>query len=91
MLWHMLDGWVIEMEVREVALFRNGRNQAIRIPREFELDGTTALISKEAGQLIIKPLPPKSRLLETLARLEPLAEGLPDIEDPFISDDVIFE
>ncbi|MFM2450967.1 MAG: hypothetical protein RIS44_3417 [Pseudomonadota bacterium] len=24
---------------RPVSLFRNGRNQAVRIPREFELDG----------------------------------------------------
>ena len=29
---------MIEPE-RRVRLFRNGRNQALRIPREFELDG----------------------------------------------------
>lgn len=77
------------MELCQVALFRNGRNQAIRIPREFERDAAGTLISKKAGQLIIKPLTYKSRLLETLAQLEPLAEGLPDIDDPLIDDDVI--
>ena len=29
---------------RHVSLFRNGRNQAVRIPREFELEGTEAII-----------------------------------------------
>jgi hypothetical protein len=29
---------------RHVRLFRNGRNQALRIPREFELEGEEALI-----------------------------------------------
>ena len=31
---------------RHVSLFRNGRNQAVRIPREFELEGTEAIIRK---------------------------------------------
>ena len=32
---------------RHVRLFRNGRNQALRIPREFELEGEEAIIRKE--------------------------------------------
>jgi len=31
---------------RHVRLFRNGRNQALRIPREFELEGNEAIIHK---------------------------------------------
>jgi len=31
---------------RHVRLFRNGRNQAPRIPREFELEGDEALVQK---------------------------------------------
>jgi len=29
---------------RHIRLFRNGRNQALRIPREFELEGKEAII-----------------------------------------------
>ena len=33
--------------VRHVRLFRNGRNQALRIPREFEFDADEATVRKE--------------------------------------------
>ena len=33
-------------EERHVRLFRNGRSQAVRIPREFELPGNEATIRK---------------------------------------------
>ena len=52
---------------RHVSLFRNGRNQAVRIPREFELEGTEALIRKEGGRLIIEPNGSRHRLLALLA------------------------
>lgn len=67
---------------RHVSLFRNGRNQAIRIPREFELEGTEAIIRKEGTRLIIEPVPPRSSLLTLLAGWTPLDEGLPEIADP---------
>jgi antitoxin VapB len=41
---------------RHVRLFRNGRNQALRIPREFELDGDEAIIRKEGDRLIVEPV-----------------------------------
>jgi len=34
---------------RRVRLFRNGRNQALRIPREWELDADEALVRSEDG------------------------------------------
>jgi antitoxin VapB len=58
---------------RRVKLFRNGRNQAVRIPREFELPGEDALMRKEGNRLIIEPAPPRS-LLAVLDTLEPLDE-----------------
>lgn len=67
---------------RHVSLFRNGRNQAIRIPREFELAGTEAIIRKEGERLIIEPAPPRARLLALLAGWEPLDEAFPEIPDP---------
>lgn len=41
---------------RHVRLFRNGRNQAIRIPREYELPGDEAIIRREGNRLIIEAL-----------------------------------
>ncbi len=63
-----------------VRLFRNGRNQALRIPREYELPGDEVIIRKEGEKLIIEPLK-KPSLLAILATLEPLNEDFPEIED----------
>ena len=57
---------------RYVKLFKNGRNQAVRIPREFELPGEDAIMRREGDRLIIEPVPRKS-LLAILAALP----GLP--------------
>ena len=51
---------------RHVRLFRNGRNQAVRIPRDFEMDGNEAIIRKEGNKLILEPVGIKNRLLELL-------------------------
>lgn len=71
---------------RCVKLFKNGRNQAVRIPREFELPGHEAIMRKEGERLIIEPVPPKS-LLAVLATLRPLDEEFPPI--PELSTDPI--
>ena len=69
------------MEPRRVKLFRNGRNQAVRIPREFELPGDEAVMVKEGDRLIIEPRPKKRGLLAALAQMTPLQEGdFPPIE-----------
>ena len=65
---------------RHVRLFRNGRNQALRIPREFELEGEEAIIHKEGDRLIVEPIS-KGRLLALLASLDPLTEPFPDSDD----------
>jgi antitoxin VapB len=66
---------------RHVKLFRNGRNQAVRIPREFELPGEDAIMRREGEKLIIEPVPKKS-LRELFASWEPLKERLAEIPDP---------
>ena len=65
---------------RHVKLFKNGRNQAVRIPREFELPGDEAIMRKEGDRLIIEPTQPKS-LLAVLATLQPLDEEFPPIPE----------
>jgi len=64
-----------------VKLFKNGRNQAVRIPREFELPGEDAIMRMEDGKIIIEAAPPKS-LLAVLSRLSPIDESFPPIDDP---------
>jgi antitoxin VapB len=69
------------MSVKRVSLFRNGANQAVRIPREFELPGNEAVMRKEGGRLVIEPVPRPS-LIELFRTWEPLDEEWPEIEDP---------
>ncbi len=64
---------------RHVKLFRNGRNQALRIPREFEFEGDEAIVRKEGDRLIVEPVR-KGGLLSVLAGLEALDEEFPDID-----------
>lgn len=66
---------------RQVRLFRNGRNQALRIPRDMELPGNAATLRKEGSRLVVEPIPGPS-LLALLATLKPLVEKLPAIERP---------
>lgn len=65
---------------RHVKLFKYGRNQVVRIPREFELPGEDAIVRKDGERLIIEPTPPKS-LLAVLAILSPLEEDFPPTAD----------
>ncbi len=68
------------MQERYVKLFKNGRNQAVRIPREFELPGDDAIMRKDGNKLIIEAAPPRS-LLALLATLEPIGEEFASISD----------
>jgi len=65
---------------RHVRLFRNGANQALRIPREFELPGTEAVLRKEGNRLIVEPIE-QDALLTLLASWQDEAEGLPEVAD----------
>ena len=65
---------------RHVRLFRNGGNQALRIPRDLELEGDEAILRKEGDRLIVEPVR-KGRLLALLSTLEPLDESFPDVDE----------
>ena len=65
---------------RRVRLFRNGRNQALRIPREFELEGEEAILVKEGDRLIVEPIR-KGWLLALLSRLDPIEVPFPDVDE----------
>jgi antitoxin VapB len=69
--------------VRHVRLFKNGRSQAVRIPREFELPGNEAILRQDTrGRLILEPLP-RPKLPDLLSAWKPLSgkDQLPAIED----------
>ena len=68
-------------ERRHVRLFRNGRNQAVRIPVEFELPGDEAIMHRDGDRLVIEPVRKRGpvALLETM---KPREEEFPDIDDP---------
>ena len=67
---------------RHARLFRNGRNQAVRIPREFELMADEVVIYREDHRLVIEPIERRPSLAEVLAGLTPLDEDFPEIGDP---------
>ncbi|HKM87422.1 MAG TPA: AbrB/MazE/SpoVT family DNA-binding domain-containing protein [Xanthobacteraceae bacterium] len=68
-------------EQRHVRLFRNGRNQAVRIPVEFELPGDEAVMHRNGDCLVIEPVR-KRGLIALLKTMKPLAEDFPEIDDP---------
>jgi antitoxin VapB len=74
--------------VRKVSLFRNGRNQAIRIPVEYELPGDEATIERDGDALVIRPStsPPKS-FAELFDDWEVLPE-FPDVDDGELPPDI---
>jgi len=65
---------------RHVRLFRNGRNQAVRIPVEFELPGDEAIMHRDGDRLVIEPLR-KRGLIALLKSMTPLDEDFPKIDD----------
>ena len=72
----------IPTQARRARLFRNGRNQAVRIPREFELNADEVLISREGERLVFMPVQGRPSLAEVLSRLDPLDEDFPITTDP---------
>lgn len=69
------------MQERHVRLFRNGRNQAVRIPVEFELPGDEAIMHRDGDRLVIQPMR-KRGLVGLLETMKPLDEDFPEIDDP---------
>ncbi len=72
-------------DVRTASLFRNGRSQAVRIPKEFEFEGDEVLISRDQeGKLTLEPVKKKMsprELVDWLRAQQPLDEPFPEIDD----------
>jgi antitoxin VapB len=68
-------------ERRRVQLFRDGGNQTIRIPVEFELPGSEAIMRRDGDRLVIEPVR-KRGLVALLKTMKPIEESFPEIDDP---------
>ena len=74
--------------VRHVRLFKNGANQAVRIPKEFELPGKDAIMRREGNRLIIEVPEKPARgtaaallaALDSMKGWEPVLEEFPDVD-----------
>ncbi len=92
--------YAIDTGARAVKLFRNGANQAVRIPKEFELAGTQALMHREGTRLILELVPDKPKkgtaaallaALESMKDWEPITEEFPDVDAGLLPlDDIDF-
>lgn len=86
--------------VRQVRLFRNGANQAVRIPKEFELPGKEAILRREGNRLVLEAVPDRPQrgtaaallaALEDMAQLGPIDEEFPDVDEGMLPlDDIDF-
>ncbi len=90
--------YLVEPTPRAVRLFRNGANQAVRIPREFELEGSEAVMRKVGNTLVIEPVPiayprgsPQAFLqgLDEIGRLGPCTDEFPDVDEGLLPPDDI--
>jgi antitoxin VapB len=76
-------------EQRHVRLFRNGRNQAVRIPVDFELPGDEAVMHRDGDRLVIEPVR-KRGLIALLRTMKPLNEDFPEVDDaPTVPEQVL--
>lgn len=73
-------------ESRHVRLFRNNRNQAVRIPVGFELPGDEAIMTRDGDRLIIEPLRKRMSLVDLLASWEKEPPLGPDDDFPQVDD-----
>lgn len=79
------------LPLRRARLFRNGRNQALRIPREMEFSGEEVTVHREGTRLIVEAVArPRNRLAELLRTMTPVLEEFPEIPDPPVEPEDFF-
>lgn len=80
------------MSKPEGKIFMSGRSQAVRIPKEFRLPGTTVTITRVGRGLLLEPVAPVEPARRTTADIEamfaridalgPLGFTEADVEEP---------
>ena len=83
---------------RHVRLFRNGANQAVRIPREFEFEAQEVIMKKVGNTLVLEPVaawPQRGSAaallmaLEEIRKLGPCDDAFPDVDEGLLPLDEI--
>lgn len=73
------------MAAKVAKVFKNGRSQAVRIPKEFRLDVDEVLIERKGKKLILTPRKPRryKSWAEYFAKAPRLSDDFPDyVPDP---------
>lgn len=93
-----LPGYAAETGSRTVRLFKNGANQAVRIPKEFELPGKDAVMRREGNKLIIELTEKPARgtgaalllALEEIRKMGPCEDEFPAVDGGMLPlDDIV--
>ncbi len=66
--------------LHRATLLTDGTNQAVQIPNDLQLPGSTVSIRRVGNSLLIEPME-QMGLVEWLASLEPLDEDFPEMDD----------
>lgn len=73
---------------KRAKLFKNGRSQAVRLPKEFRFEGTEVRIRRQGGGVLLEPVGPQvgagdldrvRKVLKTLGPLDPGFAAMVDV------------
>jgi antitoxin VapB len=56
----------------QASVFQDGRNKAVRIPREYEFEEEIVWITREGKRLVLEPVPKSESLLAALEKMQPI-------------------
>lgn len=51
----VIDTMIDTMSIKRAKIFKTGRSQAVRLPKEFRFEGDTVLIRHEGSAVILEP------------------------------------
>lgn len=70
------------MKTATAKLFQHGGSQALRLPKDFRLPGTTAKLTKTRHGILVQPVEDNRRRARQFAKLAGSCPGFPDITPP---------
>ena len=78
-IYHL--GILIMSPVGTAKLFKHGRSQAVRLPKEFRMPGKEVLVRRQGNQLVLEPLDANGLPIGFWNDIDRLMDGL-DFPDP---------
>ncbi len=68
----MLNICLVESAMKTVSIFKNGNNQAVRLPKEMEFDGVNELeVHKDGDVITLRPVRPSWLSFSNKEKAEP--------------------